>query len=376
VTSPAEPGGPERDRALDGLRGVAVGLVLLLHFQLLGCGWIGVPIFFVLSGFLITRILLGDRAMPLGPYLRRFWFRRSLRIFPLAYAYLVILGGLALLAGETSFSNALSAAAPTLGTYTYNFTRLSDGLHDPLYKHFWSLCVEEQFYLLWPFAVHRLSRRHLGWLLGALIVLCPAFRAGFGHALVADGTDAFTAGDAVYWSFGSHLDAFAMGAAIAVFDLPKRVKRPGRWALLATILLAAAAGLNLHALLAGTSDAGATISTLGLPLSGVSHGQHVWSYTLIDLWAAAVILWLLTGAPAGRALAVWPLARIGRVSYGVYILHMLVLSLFIAASGVDPLDSPHPGWFVVWALLVWLAAEVSWWTLERPVLRFRDRREQ
>lgn len=73
--------------ALDGLRGIAIILVLALHYSLLPCGWIGVQIFFVLSGYLITKILLQEKTRPLGEYLKRFYVRRSLRIFPLYFFF-------------------------------------------------------------------------------------------------------------------------------------------------------------------------------------------------------------------------------------------------------------------------------------------------
>ncbi len=113
MTAPAIP-------TLDGLRGIAVTLVLLLHFGYLNGGWIGVQLFFVLSGFLITGVLVADRPAPLGAYLRRFYWRRTLRIFPLYYGYLALLGLCYAVWGRPA---ELPDNAVPLVTYTYNFTR-------------------------------------------------------------------------------------------------------------------------------------------------------------------------------------------------------------------------------------------------------------
>src|SRR5689334_13554869 len=78
-------------KALDGVRGIAILLVILFHYGYLGCGWIGVQLFFVLSGFLITSILIKDKGQSLKQYLKRFYWRRSLRIFPLYYLYLFVM---------------------------------------------------------------------------------------------------------------------------------------------------------------------------------------------------------------------------------------------------------------------------------------------
>ena len=164
---------PPRVPALDGIRGIAVTLVALLHFGYLNGGWIGVQAFFVLSGFLITGILLADRDAPLRAYLRRFYWRRTLRIFPLYYGYLALLAvSYALRGVPAEFADDAGA----LFTYTYNFTRATDFTPTPFFTHLWSLAVEEQFYLVWPFLVHALSRRALVALACALVAMAPAFR--------------------------------------------------------------------------------------------------------------------------------------------------------------------------------------------------------
>jgi peptidoglycan/LPS O-acetylase OafA/YrhL len=159
--------------ALDGLRAVAIAMVVAFHYGLLDCGWLGVQLFFVLSGFLITRILQAAREQPLGHYLGRFWRRRALRIFPLYFGYLLLLSAVFVATGAPV---AFADSALYLFTYTFNLTRpwLQQG--SPAFTHFWSLCVEEQFYLLWPLAVFFLAPRRLPQLAIAMIAVAPVAR--------------------------------------------------------------------------------------------------------------------------------------------------------------------------------------------------------
>ncbi len=133
---------------LDGLRAIAVLLVFLFHDTLLGCGWIGVQIFFVLSGYLITGLLYRAKGVPFGQYVREFYGRRSLRIFPVYFAILTLFWTASRLGLEM---HGLRAGLPFAYTYTYNWYHTTAGFeHSRLISHFWSLCVEEQFYLIWP----------------------------------------------------------------------------------------------------------------------------------------------------------------------------------------------------------------------------------
>ena len=158
---------------LDGLRGTAIIAVLLCHYTLLmpkdrllpgllENGWAGVDLFFVLSGFLITGILFDARNRQ--HFFRNFYLRRILRIFPLYYAFLVILCIVLLMLHPRDGTQDLWHAQPWLWTYTVNiwlahqqtWTAWTDMI-GPL----WSLSVEEQFYLVWPLVVFSLSQRHL-----------------------------------------------------------------------------------------------------------------------------------------------------------------------------------------------------------------------
>ena len=165
------PSAAGRIPALDGLRGCAIVLVILFHANVwfggefggpggvlslvFGAGWIGVDLFFVLSGFLITRLLLEDRVREdRSAFFRKFYLRRALRIFPLYYGFLLLY----LLLPRSELFNNAHTHVPAIGTlslafFFYNFQSALGHLTIPTLNAFWSLCVEEHFYLFWPLLV-------------------------------------------------------------------------------------------------------------------------------------------------------------------------------------------------------------------------------
>lgn len=345
---------------------------MLLHFGYLNGGWIGVQVFFVLSGFLITGVLLADREAPLGAYLRRFYWRRTLRIFPLYYGYLAVLAVSYAFRGRPPL---FAEYAATLFTYTYDFARLSpDWEASPFFTHFWSLAVEEQFYLVWPFLVHALSRRTLVGLAAALVAFGPPFRWALAAALAGGPRSAYDVGDAVYWFPLSHADAFATGALVALLRAGDHVRRPALVAAAAVAAVALAGSLNLRALRAAEADL--PLGTMGFPLASIDNGAHVWGYTLLNLSsaglvAAAVAAHRLGGVVAGLGAA--PLAGMGKISYGIYVLHWPLLVLFNAAVRYRPMTARQAVMCVVWAGLVCGVAWMSWRFYESRFLALKDR---
>ena len=190
----------DRVPVLDGIRGIAVLLVMIFHFWIVafsggnllweriyddvaGMGWIGVDLFFVLSGFLITGILYDSRDSL--HYFRVFYGRRTVRIFPLYYAALAIffLVGPFVLARvyRPALADMQSGAIVKLFAWTYllNWYEGFKGwgaVAHPL-QHFWSLSVEEQFYLIWPFLILKLERRRMMGVCIGLMMLALTLRA-------------------------------------------------------------------------------------------------------------------------------------------------------------------------------------------------------
>jgi peptidoglycan/LPS O-acetylase OafA/YrhL len=306
---------------LDSVRGIAVLLVVWAHTAVGGSlphwftpflahfssfGWLGVNLFFVLSGFLITGILLESKKQP--DYYRRFYYRRALRILP-AYVLTVVLYSL-------SFERNLGFIALS-AFYLYNFATLFgvSGGYTPL----WSLAVEEQFYLLWPTVVRRLGRGGIAVIASAIVVLCPASRAfslHLGHS------------DLGYYTWFV-ADALALGALTTLF-IRLRHTTASRVALTGLGLLLASAALVAFAALPGplnrTTDVGGTIL-----------------YTCASFGSAAIILlFVATSQSKLRALVqAAPLRFYGRISYGLYLCHSMVFvvmdRLWVRHNAVNPL---------------------------------------
>ncbi len=386
-TAPASPKSaahgaiPDHLPGLDGLRALAVFSVILFHAEYFHAGWIGVQVFFVLSGFLITRILLASKrksamqpeAGSRGPaveFFCRFYWRRTLRIFPLYFLFLLVLAVTFLL---THWPDRFPEASPWLATYTFNFARLApDWPYTPAFGHLWSLAVEEQFYLLWPAAVWFLSAQKLRRLIVAMIVMAPLLRLGAAHLLVgwAPGSSLVSIGSGVYNLLSSHLDAFGLGAGLAA-GFPLLTRRPLQ-KLLACLAVLFIAGLLILQSLRGASLAG--WSSLGYPHGLPWHHQYVWGYTLVNFASVWFISLLITPASALRWLENPVPAYLGKISYGIYVWHAPVLALTAAALHTQPFRPPgFGGLLVAIAITIGLAAACHH-GFERWFLKFKDLR--
>jgi peptidoglycan/LPS O-acetylase OafA/YrhL len=343
-----------RIRALDGLRGVAVIAVLLFHDQRLRGGYLGVDLFFVLSGFLITSLLLADHQQHGRVGLRNFYARRARRLLP---ALGLALFGVALYAAVWARPAELPRIRwDGIGTlfYVQNwreiFTQQSywDAFTAPSpLQHAWSLSIEEQFYAFWPvlligvLAVRRSARAVLGVTL-ALAAAAATF------TLVS----AYRSGDArfLYYSTVTRAPALLLGAALAaLFALRGPVaSRAGRIALEAGAL--------------------ASIGYLAYAWSHqVGEGLSLYRGPLLLCGIAAVVVIAAAAHPAhgpiARVLAVPPLVGVGLISYGLYLFHWPVyLVLTPARTGLT-------GWtlFAERVTVSVLIALASYWLIEQPV---------
>jgi peptidoglycan/LPS O-acetylase OafA/YrhL len=350
---------------LDGLRGIAIALVVLFHLGLFPPGWIGVQLFFVLSGYLISEILLTAREKPFPIYLARFYWRRSLRIFPLYFFYLIITS---ILFTATYEPKSFEVDWPFLVTYTTNFGRLRVIDVGPAFNHLWSLAVEEQFYLLWPLTVYFCPLASLKRIIVAIIVFSPILRAGSYVLIRYLGYDDEFAGRAVYVLPFTQFDAFAFGSAVAVWNL-KSFRYP-RGVIVAvgslTAMLGAAVILHQH-----FAYRLAFKASLGYQMYLLADNGFIWAYTLLNLLFAAAVVCAIQRLPAGGFLRNRILRRTGVISYGIYVYHVPVLiglkRLFGTFSENHTLAT-----FAAYLMVLFAVSELSFRFIEKPFLSMKN----
>lgn len=337
-------------KSLDGLRAVAVLMVLAIHLwrfpeghdvinAIAGAGWIGVDLFFVLSGFLITRILFATKTGP--GYFRNFYARRSLRIFPVYYAFLIVVFiGLPLVAMSPELES-VQGDAVWYALYASNFVIGLEGWKFAVTNVTWSLAIEEQFYLLWPAVVRWLTKRRLIALCIALIVVCPIAR------LV---TYEFTGGWIwPYVTMPLRADAFAWGGLVALLG-PEFFRRH------AATTLAAGGACILAAVTAGEFLRWSPfVSSIGYSATGM-------------VSAAALVLALSGRLPI---LTSKPLLAIGKVSYGMYLLQFICLSVLNRIYTGEGGLLQSAVFFIASATLTYVVAALSFRLFEAPILRLK-----
>lgn len=365
---------PNYIKSLDGVRAIAILLVMAFHFGIIRFGWMGVQLFFVLSGFLISSILLKEKDKPYSIYqrLRKFWIRRSLRIFPLYYIYLTVFAVICLF---TAFPPSYFRDLPYLYSYTFNLTRISNSWHEsPVYTHFWSLCVEEQFYLFFPFIVFLLSKSSLRRLLIVVLIAGPLFRWAFGHYLTQIGKTSFEVFDVIYWFPLSHLDAFFTGMAIPLLRLKDRVQRP-QWLFMLCAALALGAGLSNYFF---ESHGHSLPTSMGYNFGDVNSYQHVWYYTVLNLFTGSLLLLLVSSfssVPGKLIQCVFEnniLVAIGKVSYGMYILHWVIQTQLVERW--IPVNESNKYWlFLLDVPVVYVFALLSFRFIEQRFIQLKDK---
>ncbi|ACA18926.1 acyltransferase 3 [Methylobacterium sp. 4-46] len=360
---PSTPPGPLPYLApIDGLRALAMAAVLASHlpcpdvppalavpWHLANEAWVGtvaVDVFFVLSGFLITRILLRQILLTGRVDLGRFYLNRALRIVPAYYVCLLV---------ATLLVRHVSPYTVSALTYTLNYYQ---PLHPASFtmEHAWSLAVEEQFYLVWPLLLALVPLAWVRWLTRAVLPGIAVLAA----VALAESLPAELSAELIYKSLPTRMLSLSLGAWIAFREAEGR----------------SASGLSCLATVA------AGIATMGLGLLGrrlgyVPAGGWYWCPTLVGcaLLSYGIVAHLAVGRPASwlsGLLAAAPLRSLGRISYGTYLYHLVV----IYALGVHEaqLGGRVPaGLTVATALGLSLAlGALSHRLVERPFLQLRD----
>ncbi len=360
--------------ALDGIRGLAILGVLIVHANglldtnrpieralaaLSGFGAYGVDLFFVLSGFLITGILLDTRESP--NYFRSFYARRFLRLFPVYYGYLLVVAFV-----FPALHRAMHTSVPDYGgrwgwylAYLANW-KPAHGASDPYLGHFWSLAVEEQFYLLWPATIFLVPRRMLARLFVGIVAVAVALRIGMAIEGVSWNT--------LYRLTPTRMDALALGALAAL------AMRNDTW----------------RARLGASARTAFILSACAFCAIAAAAGDISWNSRLIQVVGSVFIETAFTAlvfkaAVPGLSLvkrigtAGW-LTAFGRYSYTMYVIHVAVyfhlmwLIAWITRRFSVRLTLPAE---MVCGLLmiatVFFLASLSWRYIEFPLLSLKKR---
>jgi peptidoglycan/LPS O-acetylase OafA/YrhL len=353
---------------LDALRALCVFGVMCFHWQgILQFGWIGVQTFFVLSGFLITGILVQSKEKyDAANFFLVFQWRRALRIFPAYFGYVLVLAGVFWVTRQPS---SLPQVFPFLWTLTLNIARLFPWFENhQAYSHLWSLGVEAQFYLLWPLLIYFTDRKRLPGLLYLSLLAGPLLRLLIelpGSALCANPEDV---GNAVYNSPLSHLDAFAAGAAVSLGIPGFRSHLGKKFLLLSGLTVLAGVVVTVVCRMQGSSI---PTTSLGYPINLPHFYSSVWGYSLINLSSAYLIGLLNTrDLPFFRNHG---MQRIGRVSYGLYLFHLPVQALMkLPISGKSDINVESIALFGLSILGTILLAVASYELFEVHFLRLKN----
>lgn len=347
--------------ALDGVRGVACLAVVIAHYfgehqhgvRFLAQGWAGVELFFCLSGFLIGGILLDNRGSP--SYFRTFYLRRAFRIFPIYY---VVISLVLLAAAVLPFADGFHPAY-IYYTYTLNFVLASSGSEGSTWLvPTWTLCVEEQFYILFPFFLYLMPPRwRLDRVLLLMIVAAVVFRSALIYAFHTNGL-------AVRILLPDRMDALFLGVLGAYAQ-----RTPQLWNWLSRDRRFRLKALTL------ASIAGLPLVTLAESLTDI-HFVDMFGWTLAACCFTGLILLVADGAPEAARFRLPVLCYFGAISYCLYLIHQPVAHiLFGLILGTEP-DAASPAQIAVsllaFAVSVGLAS-LSWVYFERPLLRYARR---
>ena len=340
--------------SLDGVRAIAALMVMFFHFfqnltpnntvvsflkTLSSFGQTGVSLFFVLSGFLITRILIREKNSAF--FFRNFYLRRTLRIFPLYYLYLILVFIIIPLFNHHQL--------PALSKQIYHWVYLQDfaitfnwDFVGPV--HFWSLAVEEHFYLFFPLIVYYLKENHLLYAIAAILLSSLIVR----FIMNKNGYEVF------YFTF-SRLDELSLGAILAVFEAKNKITQQITYRFIYLFIIIALPTMLLWFVYSKQAN----------------EGIQVAKYLLISL-SYFCIIGFIVSAPNShfikKALQFKPLVYIGKISYGLYVYHGLCFHYMTSVYHGSSIIMLFIGSFL-FAIVV---SSISFYVFESFFLRYKD----
>lgn len=369
-------------KGLDGLRAVAILWVMFGHISsslnwpadniilkplnlLANMGWVGVQLFFVISGFLITQILIKDRGKP--NYLKYFYMRRSLRIFPIYFLTLIFF--FIIIPMSVGVPDWLGKSVDNqmwYWLYLQNWIRPFE--HQGALAPLWSLAIEEQFYLVWPLLVLLLSNRWLKVLCLLMIISAPIIRTYLFHNMPLY-FDIENIGKASAYNFTiARWDAIAIGSLLALLVKEQQTQ----------LLLK----LNKPALTVGGLVVAGQIVILS-NFAAVEPGIGMLNQTTSAIMFGLLVILVSTSNENSfliKTLEFKPIKSIGKVSYAMYLFHLPLTvvifdywrPLFTDLSALTTMAVVLSVYAVIVGL-TYLLAQVSWHLFEHPILRYKDK---
>ncbi len=370
--SPVTPVKTMRASEIDALRCIAMTAVMALHAGVCPPGWIGVWLFYVISGYVVTKSMIGrEVSAGVGTRLRHFFTRRFVRIMPIYYLYLLIGVAFTALLGIRQDWLTLVSLAAFFDNYTMTIGRGDMTLWPA--GHLWTISTEMQFYAVYGVTLCVASRRVNIAMLIAMLLIGPIARFAMSVALHRAGVESGLLAYSVYARPGLHVDIFAMGALLAF--------AAGRWPItrfarplfaigLACLFLYIGVYLLVNIRIVGTHG----ITSFRNVVSGILEGQgrEVFVYSAVGAVATGMVALAAARDPlVGPILRLRPLQFVGVISYGAYLYHLLVM---LCVSKVFP---AAPGATVVHKLFVFaisypLVVALAWLSftfIEMPLNR-------
>jgi peptidoglycan/LPS O-acetylase OafA/YrhL len=340
---------------LNGLRAIAIGAVFLNHTfnKYFPGGFIGVDIFFVLSGWLITTILCREFEKERRIHLGNFYARRALRLMPallaLLLAYTSLLTALSIIKPRNdSFIHEHLLAVLSSGFYFMNWTRAFDLGPVGYLLHTWSLGIEEQFYILWPLlliAILRYFSRDSAW---KIILIVIVMTMGWRAVLVFKGASA----EQIYHAFDTRIDSLLIGCLLALVPITRFHALASRFSLLPILIL--------------------TIALLLLEAKSCLY--FLFGITTVGLCGAWLVAAALFGKPHNslrKCLRLSPLNYCGQISYGFYLWHFPIYNVVAGHSNTQHFGELKT--FLITAVSTLLIASASYYVFELPFLKLRHK---